>query len=281
MNFHRITPELIVGSCLQTPADLDRLRDEEGVGTVYCLQQDKDMAYFDLDVGPIQARAAERGDIKHKRFEIVDFDPHDLRLRLPGAIATLLAEADLANGPIYVHCTAGMGRAPGVALAYMYWVLGMDLNEAHARLTTIRPCHPKLFSIRNATADLLTGGEPVPVSVTHKRGTAGRVQVAGLDVGWNTLLDLELASPGRFGLTKPMLPGKYPFKYVVDGRWTYSADVPTVRDGDHVNNYVEVARRAAGPAEAAQIARLLSEEAVLLPAEREALLAKLRELPPE
>ncbi len=42
-----------------------------------------------------------------------------------------------------------------------------------------------------------------------------------------------------------------------------------------------VVRRAAGPAEAAQIARLLSEEAVLLPAEREALLATLRELPTE
>ena len=31
-------PDLIVGSCLQTPADVDRLAEQEGVKVVYCLQ---------------------------------------------------------------------------------------------------------------------------------------------------------------------------------------------------------------------------------------------------
>lgn len=38
MNFNRIWPDVIVGSCLQTPEDVDRLAEEEGVRTIFCLQ---------------------------------------------------------------------------------------------------------------------------------------------------------------------------------------------------------------------------------------------------
>lgn len=47
------------------------------------------MAYFSLDVGPIQKRCEERGDIKHVRFPVRDFDPYDLRRKLPKAVARL------------------------------------------------------------------------------------------------------------------------------------------------------------------------------------------------
>ena len=52
-------------------------------------QEDSDMAYFSLDVGPIQKRCEERGDIKHVRFPVRDFDPYDLRRKLPKAVARL------------------------------------------------------------------------------------------------------------------------------------------------------------------------------------------------
>lgn len=58
INFNRISPDLIVGSCLQTAADVDKLRQEQGVGTVLCLQEDKDMAWWSLDIRPIVSRAA-------------------------------------------------------------------------------------------------------------------------------------------------------------------------------------------------------------------------------
>ena len=45
---------------------------------------------------------------------------------------------------------AGLGRAPAVALAYMWWVKGMPLNEAFEHLRSLRPCSPKLFAIRQA-----------------------------------------------------------------------------------------------------------------------------------
>ena len=58
INFDRISPDLIVGSCLQSAADVDTLRQQQGVGTVLCLQEDKDMAWWDLAIQPICSRAA-------------------------------------------------------------------------------------------------------------------------------------------------------------------------------------------------------------------------------
>jgi hypothetical protein len=58
--------------------------------------------------------------------------------------------------------------------------------------------------------------------------------VAGLDVGWHSLVDLEEHPQTRvLQTTRHLLPGRYPFKFVVDGHWSYSADYPTyvVRGG--------------------------------------------------
>lgn len=68
---------------------------------------DSDMEYFSLDINPIIQACEERGDIKHVRFPIRDFDPYDLRLRLPAGIALLAQEAASGRGKVYVHCTAG------------------------------------------------------------------------------------------------------------------------------------------------------------------------------
>jgi len=44
MNYNFIRPDLIVGSCLQSPLDVDKLR-KIGVKTIFCLQQDSDLEY--------------------------------------------------------------------------------------------------------------------------------------------------------------------------------------------------------------------------------------------
>lgn len=54
------------------------------------------------------------------------------------------------------------------------------------------------------------------------------VQVAGLDVGWHTLLDLqENPKTKRLEVTREVLPGTYPFKFIIDGRWVANHDYPT------------------------------------------------------
>mmetsp|Transcript_38057 Transcript_38057/g.112697 ORF Transcript_38057/g.112697 Transcript_38057/m.112697 type:complete len:134 (-) Transcript_38057:1092-1493(-) len=86
-----------------------------------------------------------------------DFDPHSLRRTLPSAVSTVHRALCLERGRVYVHCTAGLGRAPAVCIAYMFWFLGMDLDGAYKALTDIRPCGPKRDAIRGATFDMLSG----------------------------------------------------------------------------------------------------------------------------
>ncbi|KAG1664254.1 hypothetical protein FOA52_003508 [Chlamydomonas sp. UWO 241] len=241
LNYNRILDDLIVGSCLQEADDVNHLVEQENVKVVYCLQEDSDMAYFNLDIKPVEARCAELG-IKHIRFRIRDFDPHDLRARLPDAVRALVAAHDPSSGTAYIHCTAGMGRAPAVAVAYMAWARGMQVDDAHEQVTTTRRCSPRMESIRWATADLLLGLSTVPVTMAvYRTGGASEVQVAGLDFGWHKKLDLTRnAKKWRFELTREMRPGTYQYKYIFDGAWTYSADHPTVKDYDNINNKMEV-----------------------------------------
>ncbi|ESQ45283.1 hypothetical protein EUTSA_v10010456mg [Eutrema salsugineum] len=155
MNYNFIRPDLIVGSCLQTPEDVDKLR-KIGVKTIFCLQQDPDLEYFGVDIRSIQAYAKTCSDIQHIRCEIRDFDAFDLRMRLPAVVSTLYKAVKRNGGVTYIHCTAGMGRAPAVALTYMFWVQGYKLMEAHKLLMSKRSCFPKLDAIRNATIDIVS-----------------------------------------------------------------------------------------------------------------------------
>ncbi|EOY18911.1 Dual specificity protein phosphatase family protein isoform 5 [Theobroma cacao] len=133
MNYNFIRPDLIVGSCLQAPEDVDKLR-KVGVKTIFCLQQDPDLEYFGVDIGAIQDYAKKCSDIEHIRAQIRDFDSFDLRMRLPAVVSKLYKAINQNGGVTYVHCTAGLGRAPAVAMAYMFWVQGYKLSEAHRLL---------------------------------------------------------------------------------------------------------------------------------------------------
>lgn len=68
------------------------------------------------------------------------------------------------DGTAYIHCTAGLGRAPAVALAYMWWMEDFTLEEAYSTLFAVRPCHPQLKSVRAAACDILDGGMQEQVS---------------------------------------------------------------------------------------------------------------------
>ena len=62
-----------------------------------------------------------------------DFDPHSLRLVLPTAVAHIHATIQ-HGGKAYVHCTAGLGRAPAACIAYLFWFNDMDLPEVSLNL---------------------------------------------------------------------------------------------------------------------------------------------------
>lgn len=278
MNYHRILDNLVVGSCLQTPMDVDRLVEKESVATILCLQENSDMEYFSLDISPIRARCKERSDVRHLRHAIRDFDPFSLRRRLPGAVALLTQEPSKV---LYVHCTAGLGRAPATALAYMWWVLGIPLNEAYAQLTSIRACKPNTDAIRAATVDILFEQPLKPVTITlNRRGTAQKVKVAGLDVGWGQSLELMPdENTRRLAITRNLPPGKYEYKFIWDNElWGPSMDHLLKMNGDNLNNFLVVPEDDLGEEVYEARNRLRSANGDLKPQERKIILDKLKEM---
>lgn len=153
MNYTLIHDNLIVGSQPQKPEDIDHLKENENVAFILNLQQDKDMEYWGIDFDAI-VKQCEQVGIKHMRRPARDFDPDSLRNELPRAVALLEWAISEGKGRVYVHCTAGLGRAPAVAIAYMFWFCGMNLNKAYEKLTSKRPCGPNKKAIRAATYDL-------------------------------------------------------------------------------------------------------------------------------
>lgn len=270
MNYNFILPDLIVGSCLQTPEDVDKLR-QIGVKTVFCLQQNPDLDYFGVDIAAIQDYAGTFTDIQHIREEIRDFDAFDLRIRLPAVISRLYKAINKNGGVTYIHCTAGLGRAPAVALAYMFWVQGYKLNDAHTLLQRNRSCFPKLEAIKSATADILTGLRKKDVTLTWKGKEISSVEISGLDIGWGQKMPLQYDGElGLWVLQRELLEGRYEYKYIVDGEWVVNNDelVATPNKDGHVNNYIQVINDERTTSSAALRERLMGNDPDLTKDER-------------
>eukprot|EP00898_Chlorokybus_atmophyticus_P007055 jgi/Chlat1/7350/Chrsp59S09142 len=280
MNYARVLPDLVVGSCPQWAGDIDHLAQNEDVRLVFCLQEDKDLEYvlirksliplyFRLDMGQVQHRAWQRGDVLHYRHPIKDFDANSLRHNLPQAVATLHALHQITGGTMYIHCTAGLGRAPGVALAYMNWLRGYTLKEANELLQQVRPCNPRYEAIRQATTDMLTMGLTKEATLVWSRCCHESVQIAGLDVGWNQRISAQKEPQDHRWVIKRELPvGRYEYKYIVDHHhWTFNPDAPTTPDrSGNINNVLEVVPEDEQHRHMLQ--RVMREDAVLAPEER-------------
>ncbi|XP_022945467.1 phosphoglucan phosphatase DSP4, amyloplastic-like isoform X2 [Cucurbita moschata] len=242
MNYNFICPDLIVGSCLQTREDVDKLR-SIGVKTIFCLQQDPDLEYFGVDIGAIIEYTRTFDDIEHLRAQIRDFDAFDLRLRLPAVVSKLHKAINQNGGVTYIHCTAGLGRAPAVALAYMFWVQGYTLNEALELLLSKRPCFPKIDAIKSSTADILSGFKKKPITLSWEDDQCSIVEVSGLDIGWGQRVLLKFDKErGVWILNKELAEGLYEYKYIIDGQWRCNETEPVTppnKDG-HVNNFIQV-----------------------------------------
>ncbi|KAL3630095.1 Phosphoglucan phosphatase DSP4, chloroplastic [Castilleja foliolosa] len=211
-----------------TPEDVDKLR-SIGVKTIFCLQQDSDLEYFGVDIAAIIEYVNHCGDIQHLRAEIRDFDAFDLRMRLPAVVSKLHKAINMNGGVAYIHCTAGLGRAPATA--------------SHTLLMSKRPCFPKLDAIKSATADILTGLKKMPVKLTWSRDDCSTVEISGLDIGWGQRMPLAYdKEQGLWVLYRELPEGHYEYKYIVDGKWMcnkYELVTSSDKDGN-VNNYVKV-----------------------------------------
>eukprot|EP00877_Chromochloris_zofingiensis_P003265 jgi/Chrzof1/1293/Cz10g01150.t1 len=153
--FHEVSENLVCGTQPRNPAEVEELAAEHGVSAIVNLQQDKDFHYWGVDFEANKDKCQQLG-VKIHRVPARDFDPHSLRNTMPRAVKAV-AESLQKGDRVYVHCTAGLGRAPAVCIAYLYWFHpdGMNLDDAYQHVTTIRPCGPKRDAVRGATYDLL------------------------------------------------------------------------------------------------------------------------------
>ena len=97
------------------------------------------------------------------------------------------------------------------------------------------------------------------------------VRSAGLDVGWGDAVAMEALGGDRWRLRRTLPPGRYPFKFIMDGVWSYDLDLATIDDGDNINNVLEVTPPELSEADRFARARILQSGGRLTRGEAAAL----------
>jgi len=140
----RILPNLLVGE-YPTPDDTSWLRAEQGVTAVLSLQDDADLASKGLELRDLE-HAYRRAGLRFERMPVPDCDTDFLTARLDTIVATL--HGFLAQGDhVYLHCNAGMNRAPSIAVAYLHVYRAMPLARARDFVKARRACVPYMRAL--------------------------------------------------------------------------------------------------------------------------------------
>ena len=154
LNWNEVHSDLVVGSCPMTAQDLTRIHDRTGVDGVLCVQSDECLAHFDIDYSE-HLRHGERIGLDMRRVPMRDFDVADQRRHLANAVR-VLGELLSAGRRVYVHCTAGLGRAPLVVVGRLTLAEMMSEAEAFALVKARRPgAVPSPEALAGCRADLV------------------------------------------------------------------------------------------------------------------------------
>lgn len=151
MDVDQILPELFLGAHPRSPDDIDELQRRFGITAVLNVQTQDDFDHWGVDWDGLSAHYARLG-IEVRRLPVRDFDPQDLRDKLPACVGELQELLD-AKHRVYVHCNVGVGRSPSVVTAYLHWVQGWDLPQAAEYVKSRRICDPNVEAIRLASKD--------------------------------------------------------------------------------------------------------------------------------
>ena len=134
-----ISSELLVGE-YPAPEDIEWLKDTWNVAAVHNLQDDEDLRHNGIDLGALRAGYNAHG-IGFHRTPIQDGSADAMAARLEVAIRDLRRLVD-AHGRVYLHCNAGMNRAPTLAIAFLRAHRRMSLDAALALVKARRACGP-------------------------------------------------------------------------------------------------------------------------------------------
>lgn len=172
LNWNDVTAALVVGTCPMTPDDLARIHTEAGVSAVLSVQHDDCLAYWSLDYDVMKAKGRALGLVM-RRAPMRDFDLEDQQRHLPYAVAAL-TQLRADGHRVYVHCTAGLGRAPLTVLGYLALVEGRDPHEAIRLIQARRPgAVPSWEAYAGCRKDLIAALRPVVEQRAHERYERG------------------------------------------------------------------------------------------------------------
>ena len=134
-----ILPELVVGE-YPTPQDAEWLRAAHGITAVVSLQDDADLASKGLLLRELEDAYHQHG-LHFRRIPVPDCDNDVLAARLDESVVVLRALL-AGGGRVYLHCNAGMNRAPTIASAYLHAEHGLSLAAARDFVKLRRHCVP-------------------------------------------------------------------------------------------------------------------------------------------
>lgn len=151
INYNQISPEIFVGSYPSNRLDVERLKNGLKITAVLNLQTNKDFVEWGINWKEL-SQIYLHTDMVVERVPINDFDGVDLSAQLIHAVDVLDRLIKVGHR-VYVHCTAGIGRAPATAIAYLAWCSNLSVDDAEATVLKSRSCAPNMDAVRHADAD--------------------------------------------------------------------------------------------------------------------------------
>lgn len=137
LNFQRIGEEhILIGPYPMTEDDINKMA-QAGVSGVFNVQTEIDHAHRGIDWDRMLSYYSNWG-ISAVHFPIHDFNEENLISRLYPAACKLNEMINEEGRDVYVHCTAGMGRAPASVLVYLCLFRGMEPEQARVFVKSFR-----------------------------------------------------------------------------------------------------------------------------------------------
>jgi len=149
INFDRIEAEIFLGSAPQNSVDASRLAQMK-ISAVLSLQSDHDLRSHRIDWTKLES-AYQYNNMTVQRFPIIDFDEDDLGKRLAEPVQALNSLLSVGHR-VYVHCNAGICRAPATVLGYLCHYRGMSIKQG---LEYIRSNRPQVNPFKSAVEKAL------------------------------------------------------------------------------------------------------------------------------
>ncbi|EAS07016.1 dual specificity phosphatase domain protein (macronuclear) [Tetrahymena thermophila SB210] len=136
LSFDNITENLSIGSFINSANDISSLH-KLGVTAIVNLQTKRDMERKYVNAQEIRKICKSKG-ILFINTPIRDNDPVDYVQRAP-EVLDIIEDLYKANHHIYIHCTAGIGRAPQTAILHLVLHRNYKINEASELIFSKRP----------------------------------------------------------------------------------------------------------------------------------------------